>query len=789
LTERRVSENESAPTSSLIGASVPRVEGRDKVSGALKYAIDHYPERLLWAGALRAGVARGRLVRVDVAPALLVPGVFAALTSQDVPGSNRLGIVVKDTPLLVEETIRCAADPVALVLAESRDALRRGLEAVEIEIEPLPPVLDPVLALEADAPNLHDRPKGNLLASAELVRGRGEDALADCAVVVRGEFETPMQAHAFLEPENGVAWIEKESEESDGTLVLVASTQAPHRDRLELAHALGLPLKRIRVLAPPLGGGFGGKDGVTAQGLLALAALHAQGRPVKMVWEREESFAAGYKRHPARLRYALGAQPDGRLHCLVAEFFYDTGAYAHLGTPIMSMGLEHAAGPYFLPHARVRGNSVHTNNPTAGAMRAFGAVQPAFAMERLLDELAAGLGLDPLEIRRRNALRPGDANLAGVLVSRPTGLLECLERLGQSPRWRERQAWRDAAPRYARRGVGLACAMHAMGYGRNVTDLAIAKIELNERGSLRLYVGISDMGQGNATAYAQIAAETLRQTPESIELVWPDTSRTPYAGSAAASRTVFAFGQALIEACEQLRDRLLRRAALLFQRTHVEDFALQSGCVHDARTGRALPLALLAGLMQPEERVCIGERLTPEPAQAPASAPRLAFGFPHGRFCYAAHLACVEIDELTGKTRIDRYLAATSAGRVLNPQGYEQQIQGAIAQGIGYALSEECAVQDGIVGNTSFSSYVIPTSLDLPDVESYAVEAPDPEGPFGLKGVGEIGAVAPLPALANAIANALPPEAASRLRAAPLTPERVLAALNHARSNSYQETP
>jgi len=757
---------------SLIGAPLPRTDARSKATGREIFAADHYPANLLWAGVKRAGVAHGRLRAIHSADAETIEGVAAVLTHQHISplGANRQGITHKDMPVLAVDTVRHAGEAVALVLAETKHALRRGLDAISLDIEPLPAVFDPLTALEPDAPAVHEgRPEGNVLAKAELRCGQPEAAFDDPALrTVEGWFKVPMQAHAFLETENGVAWLD-----DNGTLVVTASTQAPFRDRLEISHALGIPVEKLRVIAPYLGGGFGGKDGVTVQCLLALAALHSNGRPVKMHWEREESMVAGYKRHAARMHYKLAARPDGQLHALHCRLYYDTGAYAHLGSVVIAMALEHAAGPYRVPHAMLQGWSVYTNNPVAGAMRAFGAVQPAFALECLLDALAAKLGLDPLEIRQRNVLRQGDTNCAGVLLANPTGLTACLDTLARYPAWRKREAWIAAAPPFTRRGVGLATAVHAMGYGKNVPDFAAAKIELTQAGGLRIYVGVSDMGQGNASAYAQIAAEILRQPADSIELVLPDTARTLYSGSSAASRTTYTFGNALLKACRELRTRILHRAALLCMRTHMDGLELEPGCVC------GVPLARIAAMMQPEERVCIGEHLVLEPAAAPATGKDIPYGFPHSRFCYAAHLAGVEVDTLTGRVRVATYAAVTDAGHVLNPQNFEQQVQGAIAQGLGYALSEEFAVTKGIVRTPDFTRYIIPTALDLPDIESVAVESFEPSGPFGLKGVGEIGAIGPLPAVANAVARAVTAAGgdATLLRRAPLTPERVLAAL------------
>jgi CO/xanthine dehydrogenase Mo-binding subunit len=752
----------------------PRFDAPAKIAGRERYAADLYPEGLLWAGVKRSGVPHGRILGLDTAPALALPGVLGVYTHADVPGANRQGIVHKDMPVLAEDVVRHAGEPVALVLAEDKAALAAALAALEPRIEPLPGVFDPLKALAPDAPLVHaGRAQGNLLASALLEQGDVDTALDRCHAVVRAEFHWPMQAHAFLETENGVAWLEP-----DGQLTLVVSTQAPFRDRQEISLALGLPMERIRLQAPQLGGAFGGKDGVTVQCLLALAALKAGGRPVKMHWSMEEHFLAGYKRHAARLHYRLGALRDGSLHALDAVIHYDTGAYAHLGGEIMALGLEHATGPYRIPHVRIQGHCVYTNNPVAGAMRAFGVPQVAAAVEQLVDMLAHTLGQDPLLLRRQNALRPGDTAVSGVRVENSAGLLQCLDAVAAHPLWQEGQTWASAAPQGKKRGLGLAAVFHAMGYGRNVPDCATAKIALLESGALRIWSGVPDMGQGNAAAYVHLAASTLDQPQELFELVQPDTRHCHYSGSSAASRTTSTFGNALLLAAAELRRRLLHRAGIFLFVNDPDELELRPGVVAHPPTARELPLSRLAALMHPEERTCLADFRAPSPKEPPATGKEVAFGYPHPHFAHAVHLARVEVDELTGTVRVLDYLTATEAGKILDRQRFEQQVQGGVAQGLGHALFEHCRAERGRLIARDLDTYLLPTSLDLPQMTCLLVETAAEHTPLGLKGVGEIGCCGPLPAVANALAQAL----GVRILTAPLTGERVLRARDTAES-------
>ncbi len=715
------------------------------------------------------GIPHGLIRRVDAAAARSLPGVLTVLTGSDVPGPNRQGIVHKDQPVICDRKVRHAGDAVALVLATDRKTLRRALALIKVDIEPLPGVFTIDDALNPAAPLLHeDHPGGNVLLKAVIAAGEGSAALAECDVVIEGTFTVPIQVHAFLETENGVAW-----QEEDGKIVIIVSTQAPFRDRWEVSHALGLPMDKLRIIAPYLGGGFGGKDGATVQCLLALAAMHAGGRRVKMWWDREESFQAGYKRHAARLHYLLGAKADGTLHALHSRVYYDTGAYAHLGGEVMALGMEHAGGPYRIPHTCIEGWCLYTNNPIAGAMRGFGVAQVSFACEGMMDRLAAKLGMDPLALRRKNALRAGDRNCAGVLMTTSTGIGECLEEIAGHPLWKNRAAWKAGAGPFKKRGVGIAAVFNAMGYGRGLPDSAVAKIEMTPTGRIVVYNGVADMGQGNATAFVQIAGAMLNQEEGMIDLVQPDTERTLPSGSAAASRTTYTYGNALIRACEDMRRRILGRASMFLLVDRLEDLELLPGRVRHPATGREIPLAMLAATLTEPERFCVYQYLMPVVPAPPATGKEFKIGFPHLLFSYGCHLACLELDELTGEVAIRDYLAVTEAGRIVNPQTCEQQVQGAVAQGIGYALCEELQVTQGMIRTENLGEYIIPGALDLPDIRTVFVESYEETGPYGMKGIGEVAANGPLPAIANALADA----GGIWIAHSPLTPERVLTAL------------
>ncbi len=751
-----------------IGKTVPRADAAAKTTGSEIYAADWYGEDLLWAGVKRAGVPHGRIRVIKTDEAEKLPGVFAVLTARDVTGTNRQGIVHKDQPVLCGDKVRHCGDAVALVIAENRAVLKEALALICADIDPLPGVFGIDDALRPDAPLVHEDHPGNILLKAEIKSGNALHAFEKCDVILEETYEVPVAAHAFLETENGVAW-----READGTIVLVVSTQAPFRDRFEIGHALGLALDRLRIIGPCLGGGFGGKDGATVQCFLALAAERAQGRRVKMWWDREENFIAGYKRHSARMHYRLGAGSNGNLRALHCRLYYDTGAYAHLGGEVMALGMEHAAGPYRIPNTLIEGWCLYTNNPVAGAMRGFGVAQVSFAFEQMIDRLAERLKRDPLQLRIQNALRSGDRNGSGVTLSQSTGILPCLETLARHPLWRRRVQWKSQAAPFKKRGVGLAAVFNAMGYGRGLPDSAMAKVELTEEGRIRVYCGVSDMGQGNSTAFFQIAGQALGQEAGQIDLVQPDTARSLPSGSASASRTTYTYGNALIRACGLLKERLIGWTALVLLADDLADLELLPGRVRYRRNGKELSLKALAALIPPGERICTNQFVMPVAKDALDTGKAFSIGFPHLLFSHAAHLACVEVDELTGLIEVKKYLAVTEAGRILNPQGFEQQVQGAVAQGIGYALSEEVMLKEGRILTPDLAIYITPGSLDIPEIMSLAVEIHEESGPHGMKGVGEVGLNGPLPAIANAVAEAC----GFRIIRAPLKPERILNAM------------
>ncbi len=757
----------------VIGTTLLRSDGPGKVTGREKYAADLYPEGMLWAGVKTADHAHAVIHGIDSSQALQIPGVKAVLTCKDVKGSNRVGVPERDQPILADDKVRHKGDPVALILAESREVLQQAAALVKVDYQVLSAVFDPELAMLPDAPVLHEnRTDRNILLSGCIERGSGSAAFENCAAIAEADFHLPYQEHAYLETETGVAWINEQ-----GILEVIASTQTPFRDRLELAYALGIQPEKIKVTAPYLGGGFGGKDGITVQAFLGLAAMYCEGRAVKMWNTREESFLSSTKRHPARLHYRLGCNQDGILQALSCRIVMDTGAYANLGGPVLALAMEHAAGVYRTENVFVEAFSVYTNNPVSGAFRGFGATQVLAGLEQTIDMLAAKIGMDPLEFRLGNAVNRGEELGTGVLMSNSTGIMACLKGLQNHSFWVGRKEWEQSAPAFRRRAVGVAAGLQGTGYGPMVADVANAKIELLLDGRLRIYSGVADMGQGNNATNIQVAGEILHQSASAFELWQPDTVNALPSGSSSSSRTTYSFANALMGACRMMEERILLRCCNMGLGINKEDLIILPGQVRHLPSGNNIPLAAVAASMHEVERVCVYSYKAPVANKAPAVvSPTIQMaGFPHKIFTFAAHLARIEIDELTGEISVCDYLACTDGGKVLNPQIYEQQIQGGIAQGMGYALWEDFKLAEGEVLSHNLASYIIPTCLDIPDMISLPIETLEESGPYGMKGIGEISISMPLPAIANAVYRAIGPYA----RTGPLNPEQILLALQN----------
>lgn len=708
--------------SQTIGRPLPRPDARAKATGAALYAADLWFEGMLHAKVLRSRHPHARVLRIDTSRAKALPGVAAVLTAEDIPGTRVNGLVRRDWPVLVGvgEKVRYMGDALALVAAETEEIAQKALELIEVDYEPLPGVFSVQEALAPGAPLVHDDAPGNLLKHIAVRKGDVATGFAQADVILEGEFRTPFIEHAFLEPEAGVATVREETEgqgreggKEKGLpfITVYVGSQIPFADRRLVAEVLALPEERVRIVQTAVGGAFGGKEDVSVQPLVALLAM-ATGRPVKLVYSRQESILTHPKRHATTIRLKIGATREGRLLAVEGTIWGDSGAYASLGESVMTRTATHLAGPYVVPHVKIDCYAAYTNNPPAGAMRGFGVPQACFAMESMMDRLAERLGLHPLELRRRNALKAGDITATGQLLRESVGLMETIDRVEAEVRRLGDAVLVPSAP-HKRRAWGFACAYKNVGLGSGLADSAGAQVELAPDGRVVVRIGAAEVGQGLVGIAAQIAAQELGVPYHRVQVVVGDTATTPDGGPTTASRQTFVTGNAVRLAARRLAARL-----------------------------RAAPEPGTSAMAGEGETVIY----TPPP-----TVPLGQEGDKHFAYGYATQAALVEVDTITGQVEVLKVIAAHDVGKAINPLAIVGQIEGGVVMGLGFALQEKLELEQGITRNADLRRYRVPRIAQAPEVIPIIVEDPAAEGPYGAKGVGEITSIPTAPAITNAI--------------------------------------
>jgi xanthine dehydrogenase D subunit len=754
-----------------IGVSVPRPDGTAKVAGEFAFSSDLWHEDMLWGATTRSPHPRARIRGIDISAALALPGVAAVLTADDVPGRSTYGLERPDQPVLAYGEVRHQGEPVAIVAADHPETARAAAAAVVVDYEVLRPICDPDAALLPDSEHVH--PAGNLVRHVPVRRGDMAAARASAAVVVVGEYEVGMQDQAFLGPESGLA-----VPADDGGVDLYVATQWLHVDRDQVALSLGLTVDQVRVMLAGVGGAFGAREDLSMQVHASMLALRT-GRPVKMVYKRNESFFGHVHRHPARLRYEHGADADGRILFVSARIVLDGGAYTSSSPAVAANAATLGVGPYDVPNVAVDAYAVFTNNPPCGAMRGFGAVQAAFAYESQLDALAERLGVDPVELRIRNAMSEGTIMPTGQVVDSAAPVAELLRRvaarplpppLGHAPDQRHLPGGVAGSTRGegVRRGVGYGVAIKNVGFSEGFDDHSTARVRLQAVGgvpSVAVHTAAAEVGQGLVTVQAQIARTELGVADVVVHAA--DTT-VGSAGSTSASRQTYVTGGAVRAACQAVRAEVFRRASLRFgdaagEVTGPDGLCLAPGGVVLHPDGRRIGLAELLGTDAVERTVEWRHRptsiLDPETGQGDA----------HVQYAFAAHRAVVDVDVELGLVRVVELACAQDVGRAINPDAVLGQIHGGTAQGLGLAVMEEVQVVDGIVQNPSFTDYLIPTILDMPPMTVDVLELADPHAPYGLRGVGEPPTISVTPAIVAAIraATGVP------LRRVPVRPEHL----------------
>ena len=744
-------------TYKTIGKNILRIGAVERLKGEPIFSADMELEDPLTLKVLRSTRAHARIVKIDIESALQVKGVVRVFTASDVPGNNLTGIINKDRPLLVSDKVRFVGDAIALIAAENEQAAEKGVNAINVVYEDLPAVFDPEEALKDSAPKIHE--KGNLLFTRKVKKGNIDKAFENCQAVVEKTYQTSCLEHTYLEPDAGAGYVER-----DGTIVIFASTQNPHYDHSDVVSILGVEDEKVRIIQAATGGGFGSKLDLNVQGFIGLALYHLK-RPVRYVYSREEAFLATAKRHPLTMIVKTGADSKGRLLAMRARIICDTGAYASYGIAVASRSAVHATGPYEIENVDIEALCVYTNKPFSGAMRGFGAPQMAFANESQMDLLAKELNMDPLEIRRVNIFKQGSETATGQKLTESVGILECLDAI--QPYYKDAMKnWRTAeSSPFKRKGVGIGAMCYGIG-NTGMRNPSTARVEMDPAGSVTLYTGCADIGQGSTTVLAQIVAETLGLETDAIQLVVGDTKYTTNAGATSASRQTYISGNAVKEAAEKLRE-LLMTGAVDVLKVGKASLMLDSGFVADSNdNAKRVSFSKLATRSYKKGLpfVCQGYF---DPETVPLDT-ETGQGVPYSTYAFACHLAFVTVDTMTGEVSVEKIVAAHDVGKAIYPEGVIGQICGGVAMGIGFALME-----DYMHGQTeSMKDYFIPTCKDMPEVIPIIVESREPTGPFGAKGVGEPALIPTAPAILNAINDAL----GERIYSLPANLERVLEA-------------
>ena len=749
--------------SGRIGESPRRADGEGKVRGDFTYSSDLTARGMLWGATVRSPHPYARILAIDTTEANGMPGVVAVLTHEDVPGQKLYGLEIQDQPVLAFDVVRYWGEAVALVAADHPEHARRAAQKVRVTYEVLEPLTDPERALTDSAPRLHAG--GNVTRHVRIRHG-DQDARAD--VVVSGEYEIGMQDQAPLGPESGLA-----IPDGDGGVDLHIATQWLHVDRDQLSEILALPPEKVKLTMAGVGGAFGAREDLSMQAHACLLALRT-GRAVKMSYSRSESFVGHVHRHPGRLTYEHGATRDGKLVYVKARVMLDGGAYASSSTAVIANACCFALGPYECPSATVDGWVMYTNNPPCGAMRGFGSVQNCYAHEAQMDKLAAALQMDPVELRKRNAMKTGSRLITGQVVEGPAPVEELLDRVKSfplppqgggssgsfplSPQGRASGRGRIAAADLTQmpggvsntthgegvvRGVGYAVGFKNVGYSEGFDDHSTARVRLfivDGRPRAEVHTAAAEVGQGLISVQAQIAATEL--SVDDVVVLQADT-QVGSAGSSSASRQTYITGGAVKAASEAVRERVLAMARSELGRSTAA--RLENEAVVSSEGEVIVTLATLLGDAVVEEtrefRPRRTHRLDPETGQANA----------HLQYAFAAHRAVVDVDTELGLVKVVELATAQDVGKAINPQAVEGQLEGGAAQGLGLAVMEEIQVKDGVIRNASFTDYLLPTILDMPPLLMEILELGDPHSPYGLKGVGEPPAISSGPAIVAAI--------------------------------------
>ncbi len=767
---------------SPVGENKPRIDAREKVTGAAIFADDlQFGSALLHARIKRSPHPHALIKKVDVSKARALPGVKAVVTGEDFPGY--IGLYLQDRYIFCRDRVRYIGDPVAGVAAISEEIAHQAVELIEVEYEVLPPVLDPEFGASAQAPLLHPDlakyvvanfifPEGgtNISNHFKIRKGNVEEAWGQCAAVIERKYHVPHIQHVPIEPHVATARVDE-----TGEITLWGSSQSPFAQRNLIAQSMGISQSKMRVIAPFVGGGFGCKAGVSMEALAVAIASQVKGRPVKLLLTREEEFYTAFVRQGLTAYFKIGCDEKGRLLAMENKFYWDGGAYTEYGVNITRASGYSSSGPYEVPNIKTDSYCVYTNHPVGGPMRGFGMPEMHAGLEQCIDELAHAIGMDAVEFRRRNCLKTGSVLVTGSQMH-PTGLPQCIEKAAEAIGW----GWKAApsAPN-KRRGKGLALMWKAPAMPPNAGSSAW--VELAEDGSVSVGVGGQDIGQGVFTVAAQMAAAALGVPYESVRVATPvDTRYSPYEWQTVASRLTWSMGNAIVNAARDARQQILKTVSEAWEESP-NDLDIVNGVVISFKTEREIPLKNLViyGLPKPDGQGWRGGPVVGRGSFMPTYVTGLDAETGQGEravvhYTTGAQAVELEIDLETGRIEILKGVSAFDVGKAINPELVKAQMEGGFVQGMSSALFESLQLRNGAVQNPSFVDYRIATAVDAPkDLQAYIIEVPQDDGPWGARGIGEHSMVPTIPAIANAIYDAV----GVRLDGPPFTAEKVYLAM------------
>ena len=736
---------DSINAQNVIGRNKTRPDAIEKVTGDAIYTDDLEFEGMLYAHVRRAGVPHAILKSLDISKAKTLPGVVAVLTADDIPAERNHGLVVFDWPVMVGigERIRYVGDALAIIAAESQEIAEQAVALIEAEFEEQTVIKDAVQSYQPDAPKLHE--SGNLLKHIKVRKGDMDKGFADAVIVLEDTYHTAITDHAFLEPECSIA-VPLE----DGRMEIYVGSQIPYQDRTQVSRVMGWPEERVRIVGQLMGGGFGGKEDVMGQIHSAMLA-DATGRSVKLLFDRHESLVVHPKRHATQIKVKIGAMKDGRIIAAETELYGDTGAYASLGEKVMTRATTHSAGPYDIEHVRADCYAMYTNNPPAGAFRGFGVTQSAFAVESMMDKLAETLEIDPVELRRMNALHVGSITNTGQELRDSVGLVECIDKVEAEMRKSNPHPFKPqpvSGAEHLVRSWGFASAYKNTGLGGGAPDKAGADLELYDDGTFEIRSSSAELGQGLVAVMQLTVAEEMAVPPKQVKVLVMDTDLTPNGGPTTASRQTYVTGNASRYAAITLREAISSSMAEKYD-VPPNQIKFENGNVRV--NGTTLSYADVA-----KEMKAMGQK--PRALyeyEAPKTQPLGTGGDMHFAYSFAAQAAEVEVNRLTGEVKVLRVIAANDVGTAVNPLGLQGQVEGGVMMGLGNALTENYIVEDGYPVTDRLARYRIPSIVHTPEITSIVVEHPTADGPYGAKGVGEIVSIPTTPAITNAIYNAV----------------------------------